>query len=145
MYALAELGGRAFKGRPLSEALFPLHLQTYPNEELDYRVARQLQRFDNEDLHGIVVANQEDRPVGWAIWQSPSGLGPDSGHPEGARAALEASLPKNLPKGLDLAVLAEVKEGIEVLDKSLRDALGEDGYKEAWCKSRPHRLLCVCC
>ncbi|KAJ4393365.1 hypothetical protein N0V93_002573 [Gnomoniopsis smithogilvyi] len=132
MYSLIALAGRAFKGRAFSDALFPPHLQTYPNEELDFRAERQLRRFDKEDLHYLVVADEADTPVGWAIWQSPSISETKPGEPEGAGAALRAALPKDLPKGLDLAVLAELEKGTEVLDKTLQDALGQDGYKQAW-------------
>lgn len=136
LYYLIELSGRAFKGRAFSEALFPPHLRTDPKEEADFRAGRQLRRWDNEDFHYIVVADEEDKPVGWAVWQSPSNVETQPGESEGASAALRKSLPKDLPKGLDVSVLQEVEAKTQVLDKTLRDSLGEDGYKKAWCKLR---------
>lgn len=127
---LVQLSIRAFRGRPLSEALFPEHLQTAPGEELGFRARGHLSKMDHKDLHYVVVADEEDKAVGCAVWQSP--LDP-SASPEDLEAA-KATLRANLPKGLDVAALAEVDKAVQILEGNLRDALGEDGYKNAWCK-----------
>lgn len=127
---LIQISARAFKGRPLSEALFPAHLQTDPNQDLEFRLERQRSKFDNEDLHYIVVADDQDKPLGWAVWQNPT---QHATPPAGSEAA-NASLRENPPPGMDLAVLDIFEKGTAALGKNLRDALGEDGYNNAWCE-----------
>lgn len=127
---LVRISAKAFKGRPLSDALFPPHLQTDPDQDREFRAERQRKKFDNEDLHYIVVADDQDTPLGWALWQSPT---QDATPPAGSEAA-NAKLRENPPAGMDLAVLDVFEKGTAALGKNLRDALGEDGYKNAWCK-----------
>lgn len=127
---LIRISARAFKGRPLSEALFPPHLQTDIDQDHEFRAERQRAKFDNEDLHYIVAADDQDAPLGWALWQSPTH---DSTPPAGSESA-NAELRENPPAGMDLAVLDIIEKGTAALGKNLRDALGEDGYKNAWCK-----------
>lgn len=127
--SLAHLSSRAFRGRPLNVALFPEHLQTHPDEEHDFRVARLLLRFDDENMHYIVVADKYDSAVGYAVWQSPPKLEPDPEEVEAAKVKARAIC----PKGMDIDALAKIEMAIEVLGKYLKDALGEEKYKKAWC------------
>lgn len=151
--AIVRFSAKAFKGRPLSEALFPARLQTEPTkpgeaigrEEFEYRVERLKVKFDKEDLHYVVVVDDQDTPIGSAIWQSPPGPSldtkPDESDKEKAEKSdkkkVEALLgPENIrPKGLDTEVVAWIESNINVLEGSLRDALGEEGYKNSWCQS----------
>lgn len=115
----------------MSEALFPQHLQTGPSDEDDARTALHLLKFDREDLHYIVAADEVDNALGYAVWQS-------SPRPavEARSKGLEdtvAKLRADRPKGLDVAVLEEIEKAMVVLDKVVRDALGDDGYTDAWC------------
>lgn len=135
--ALVEMGARAFKGRPLTEALFPKHLRTdqencqdpVSREELEFRVKRQLSMFDHENRHFLVVADDQDNPIGCAIWQSHLYAKPEES--ESAKAKLLAARPKSM----DIAVMAEIDEATLVLEKTLEDALGEEEYRNSWCES----------
>lgn len=134
--AIVRLSARAFKGRPMTEALFPTHLQTdltspgevISREEFDFRVGRHLHKFDDEALHYLVVVDDEDNPVGTAIWKSPLRTEPDKSK------TVDALLgPTSRPKSMDMAVVAEIEKGLKVLERNLQDALGADGYRNSWC------------
>lgn len=127
---LIQISAKAFKGRPLSDALFPPHLETDPDQNRKFRAERHREKFDNKDLHYIVVADDEDRPLGWALWQSPD----QDATPPAVNEAANAALRENPPPGMDVSVLDVFEQGTAVLAKNLRDALGEDGYSTAWCK-----------
>lgn len=128
--ALVLLSEKAFRGRPLSDALFPEHLQTDPNERYEFRAQIHLRKFDNEDLYYIVVADEDDTAVGYAIWQSP----PKPGTSFQDAGTTKAILAGAKPKFLDADVLATVEKGTAVLEKQIRDALGKEGYENAWCQ-----------
>lgn len=124
----ADLTTRAFRGRPLSEALFP----GCPGgaDEVQWRLGRYLQKFGQENYHYIVVVDEAEKVVGQAIWMSAQDAGPPKELTPEEREAENASLPKSL----DLGVLQTVKTATKELEKYLRDALGEEEYNNSWCE-----------
>ncbi|CAN8098115.1 unnamed protein product [Discula destructiva] len=139
VHALINIGARAFKGRAMSEALFPKRLRAIDGqlmcsdaeklqcqEESEFCVERLLRRIDDETEHFVVATDDHDAPIGYANWRSPL-----SNKPEEAKA-LESLLQEEHPKTMDMEALAVISKGIAVLEAAIRDALGEDEFRRSW-------------
>lgn len=129
---LCQLSREAFRGRPMTEALVPQRLLqlhgTSEADALDFRAQRHRKAFDDANKHYVVVADAAtDEPAGWAVWHSypPDAVAPVLKTPE-ERAAL--------PPYVDREALAVVEREGVLLDQTIRDALGEEGYENSWCE-----------
>ncbi|KAF3770640.1 hypothetical protein M406DRAFT_67026 [Cryphonectria parasitica EP155] len=125
---LVKISSEAFRGRPLTEALFPPHLSKGLDQEekLAFRRAWHENGFDNENRHYIVVVDGPDDSniVGSACWQSRDDPLESQLMPEQLRA--------QCPPTMDLAALDIIERDTKVLKKNLLDALGEEAYKNSW-------------
>lgn len=129
---LTHIAVRAFRGRPMSEALFPEHLRLNPGDadKIAFRQRSHLRRFDQDNQHYIVVVDDTDTVVGFALWVSAQDPAKRAERTPEELQARNASFPKSL----DLSALEAIEAATEVLDKYLRDALGEDEYNNSWCE-----------
>lgn len=138
---------KAFKGRPMNDRLFPEHLRTsaaepdeiVSREELDFRSQRQLARFDRDHLYPIVIVDDQDIPLGLAVWLGPLYIEPEESE------AQKAERVANFPKGLDVTVLKEIESNTPILNQAIQNALGEDAYKKSWSKSVLYLTTCENC
>lgn len=137
---MSQVGQNAFRGRPLNEALFPARLRRTdaPDaEEVAFRTGRHEKRFDSEGHHYIVAVDsssgdKEGTIVGVACWQS------CNEEPPPVEVTREQRMAE-LPAGLDFEALEAIEAAIKVLDKDLRDSLGDEGYRNSWSK-----LVLIC-
>lgn len=134
--ALARISIAAFRGRPMNEAMFPERLRQRPGDADRYDVvlARRRARLGRPHVHNIAVVEDsegEEVIVGSAEWQSVPEplLAASLVTPEG-RAARDAGFPASLDRE---AVAALERESV-LLDQTIRDALGEEGYENSWCE-----------
>lgn len=137
--AIVKLMVEAFRGRAMNEAFFPERLRTGSgdDEEVAFRVENLAKRFDFENHHYIVVVDNDDNILGAAEWLS--GDDPVVAMTEEERAANKAKGMAGLPKGFDFAAAEQAGTEAAELDKSLRDALGEEAYKNSWSELRSNR------
>lgn len=132
--AMTRISIEAFRGRHMNEAMFPEHLRVRPGDADRYDVilSRRRARLGRPNVHNLVVVN--DTPEGEVVvasaeWQSvPEPVVPEL-TPE-ARAARDAGFPASL----DREAIAVLESESALLDQTIRDALGEEGYENSWCE-----------
>lgn len=125
---ITQLQINAFRGRALNDALFPEHLRVSPGDqdELAHRI-RGLERvFANPNRHHLVCVDENDIIMGYAEWSS--GEDPIWEVTEEERAARLA----RAPKSLDLEAAERIGREAAVLERTLKTALGDEGFRNAW-------------
>lgn len=139
--ALCRIGREAFRGRPLTEAINPPHLVGEAGDEavVEFRAARQRRVFDDPEKHFVVVEDAgagAGEVAGYAIWHAYP-VGPVVAAPPPASETAEARAARlaKLPPIVDVAALETLERETVLLDQTIRDALGEEGYENSWCKS----------
>lgn len=128
---MTRISIEAFRGRPMNEAKFPPHLRILPGDEdkVGPVTERRRARLGRPNVHTLVVVDEADHVLGAAEWQSvPEPLVPVL-TPE-AREARFAELPSCVDRA---AIEALERDGL-LLDQTIRDALGEEGYDNSWCE-----------
>lgn len=135
--AMAQLSITAFRhsGRQVNAALFPERLRVSPGDtdEIDFSVRNMSRTFDYENHHYVVAVDDEDTIMGWAEWTSGEDPGTDMTPEE--REKKKADGIARLPKSFDLEAAQQLGREAEELSKRLREALGEEGYRNSWSRS----------
>lgn len=135
--AMAQLSITAFRhsGRPVNAALFPERLRVRPGDtdETEFSVRNMARTFDYENHHYIVAVDDKDTIMGWAEWTS--GEDPRTDMTPEEREQKRAEGIARLPKSFDLEAAQQLGREAEELSKKLREALGEEGYRNSWSRS----------
>lgn len=135
--AMAQLSITAFRhsGRQVNAALFPEHLRVNPGDtdEIDFSVRNMVRTFDYKNRHYIVVVDEQDTIMGWAEWASGEDPRVEMTPDELEKKRTEGVA--RLPKSFDLEAAGRLGQEAEALSKRLREALGEDGYRDSWSRS----------
>lgn len=134
---MAQLSITAFRhsGRQVNAALFPECLRVSPGDtdEIEFSVGNMARTFDYENHHYIVAVDDEDTIMGWAEWTS--GEDPRTDITPEEREQKRAEGIARLPKSFDLEAAQRLGREAEELSKKLREALGEEGYRNSWSRS----------
>lgn len=135
--AMAQLSINAFRhsGRQVNAALFPerLRVNSGDTDEIKLSVRNMVRTFDYKNRHYIVAVDDQDTMMGWAEWTS----GEDSIEeltPE-EREKKRAEGIARLPASFDLQAAQQLGRQAEELSKKLREALGDEGYRNSWSRS----------
>ncbi|KAL6914966.1 hypothetical protein FSST1_012726 [Fusarium sambucinum] len=126
--AIARIATSAFHPDTdaLSRRLFPRHLQPkdIPDGEAayDWRLARKASSLSSPESHVIIAVdkdkNEEDRIVGFALWDAPPAEGDESGPSKPIECA-----------ALDKAAFEEMKKTV---NQDAIDTFGEKGIAGVW-------------
>lgn len=140
---MAQLSITAFRhsGRQVNAALFPEHLRVNSGDtdEIEFSVKNMVRTFDYRNGHYIVAVDEQDAIMGWAEWTS--GEDPTAEMTPGEREKKKAEGIARLPKSFDLEAAQRLGQEAETLSERLREALGEEGYRNSW--SRSNKILAV--
>lgn len=138
--AMIEVSKRAFAGGAMSDALFPEHLRTEDteNEKVQFHLSRHVDKIYDENRHYLVVVDDKDTIAGIALWQTYVETGLND---KEAEEAEKAELRSHFPKSIDLAAAEKIEKLLEVLKKTIKDALGQEEFKNSWSGSNnPHPI-----
>lgn len=134
---MAQLSITAFRhsGRQVNAALFPERLRIEPNDadEIDFSTRKMGRTFDYKNRHYIVAVDEQDAIMGWAEWTS--GEDPTAEMTPEEREKKKAEGIARLPKSFDLEAAERLGREAEELSERLREALGEEGYRNSWSRS----------
>ena len=132
--AMAQLSITSFRqsGRQVNAALFPERLRVKPGDtdEVDFSVRNMARTFDYKNRHYVVAVNNQDDIMGWAEWTS--GEDPVEEMTPDERDKKRAEGLARLPRSFDLEAAQRLGREAEGLSNKLREALGEEGYRNSW-------------
>lgn len=135
--AMAQLSITAFRhsGRQVNAALFPEHLRVNPGDtdEIEFSVKNMVRTFDYKNRHYIVAVDEQDAIMGWAEWTS--GEDPIVEMTPEEREKKKAQDIARFPRSFDMEAAQRLGREAETLSQRLREALGEEGYRNSWSRS----------
>lgn len=131
---MAQLSVTAFRhsGRRVNAALFPERLRVKPGDtdEVEFTFKNLWRTFEYRNRHYVVAVDEQDAIMGWAEWTS--GDDPIVAMTPDEQKTAETT---RLPESLDLNAAQRLGREAGELSKKLREALGEDAYRNSWSRS----------